>query len=104
MQKNRRKSKYKIVFRPGSPLTKLALLGVIVLSTVALIAIHCAIDRSQAKADALRQQAAAEERERNELKDKIDNLGSTDSVIDIAGDELGLVPSKPIFDFVEEEK
>lgn len=104
MQKNRRKSKYKIVFRPGSPLTKLALVGVIVLSTVALIAIHCAIDRSQAKADALRQQAAAEERERNELKDKIDNLGSTDSVIDIAGDELGLVPSKPIFDFVEEEK
>lgn len=104
MQKNRRKSKYKIVFRPGSPLTKLALVGVIVLSTVALIAIHCAIDRSQAKADALRQQAAAEERERNELKDKIDNLGSTDSVIDIAGDKLGLVPSKPIFDFVEEEK
>lgn len=105
MQKNRRKSKYKIVFRPGSPLTKLALLGVIVLSTVALIAIHCAIDRSQAKADALRQQAAAEEREQNKLKDKIDSLGSTDSVIDIAGDELGLVPpDETIYDIVEEEK
>lgn len=103
MEKKRRKSKYKIVFRPGSPLTKLALLGVILLSTVALIAIHCAIGRSQEKADALRAQAAAEEREQNKLNDKISSLGSTDSVIDIAGDELGLVsPDATIYDIVEE--
>ncbi|MBQ9762597.1 MAG: hypothetical protein IJV82_05910 [Oscillospiraceae bacterium] len=98
MQKKRRKQKYKIVFRPGSPLTKLALLGVIVLSTVALIAIHCAIGRSREQAEALRAQAAAAEREQNQLNNKIDALGSTDSVIDIAGEELGLVdPDTVIF-------
>ncbi len=98
MQKKRRKQKYKIVFRPGSPLTKLALLGVIVLSTVALIAIHCAIGRSREQAEDLRAQAAAAEREQNQLNNKIDALGSTDSVIDIAGEELGLVdPDTVIF-------
>lgn len=98
MEKKRRKPKYKIIFRPGSPLTKLALLGVILLSTVALIAIHCAIDRSQEKADALRAQAAAEERQRNDLQNRIDSLGSTDSIRDIAGEELGLVdPDTVIF-------
>ena len=39
----------------------------------------------------LRQEAAAIEQENRELQDKIDNLGSVQSVQDIAREELGLV-------------
>lgn len=80
--------KYKIVFRPGKTSTKVALLAVIVLSTVTLIAIGCAIRNGRARAEALRAQAFAEEQERQALREDIDALGSDDSVRDIAGEKL----------------
>lgn len=91
-------AKYKIVFRPGKAVTKVALLGVIVLSTVALIAIGSAVDKAEDRAEALRAQAAAEERERSKLEQDIEALGSSDSIEQIAGEELGLVdPDTIIF-------
>lgn len=86
-----RKRKYKIVFRKGSPLTKIALLVAVVLAAAALIAIHGAIDRAQARAEALKQAALIEELEKQELEEDIDALGSADSIEQIAGEELGLV-------------
>lgn len=89
-------SKFKLVYKPGKTLTKVALLGVIVLSTVTLIALHAAIDRSEAQREAMRAEAAALEQKNNELENRID---SGVDVEQIAGEELGLVdPDKVIFD------
>jgi cell division protein FtsL len=84
-------SKIKLVYRPGNTLIKVALLGVIVLSTVALVTIHTAIDRGEAKLEIRRAQAAVQEQENRELEQNIDTLGSKESILDIAKDELGLV-------------
>lgn len=84
-------SNIKLVYRPGKALTKIALLGVIVLSTVALVTLQAAIQRSQDRAEAVRAQAAALEQENRELEQDIDALGSKESILDIAEDELGLV-------------
>ena len=84
-------SKIKLVYRPGKTLIKVALLGVIVLSTAALVTIHTAIARSEAKEEAMRTQAAALEQQNEELEQDINALGSKDSILDIAEEELGLV-------------
>lgn len=84
-------SKIKLVYRRGRTATKLALLGVIVASTVALVTIHTAIARSEAELKAGSAQAAAQEQENRELEQDIDALGSKDSILDIAEEELGLV-------------
>ena len=96
VQPTKRKPKFKIVFRQGNTLTKIALLGVVVLSTVALIAIHGAIDQAQAKQDAMKQEALNEVLEQEELEEDINALGSADSIEEIAGEELGLVPSDSV--------
>ena len=86
------KRKYRIVFCKGSTLTKIALLAVIVLSMVALFAIGGAINRKQNQLDAQKKAALAEALEQEELQKDIDALGSADSIADIAGEELGMVP------------
>ena len=89
-------SKIKLVYRPGKALIKVALLGVIVLSTAALVTIHTAIERSEAKEEAMRAQAAALEQQNQELEqenrdlqEKIDNVDTVQGVEDIAREELG---------------
>ena len=82
-------SKIKLVYRPGKTLVKAALLGVIVLSTAALVTIHTAIDREESKLNAGRAQAIAQEREKRELEKDIGALGSKESILDIAKDKLG---------------
>lgn len=84
-------SNIKLVYRPGKTLTKVALLGVIVLSTVALVTLQTAIQRGQDREEAMRAQAAALEQENRELEQDIDALGSKESILDIAEEELGLV-------------
>lgn len=84
-------SKIKLVYRPGKTLIKVALLGVIVLSTAALVTIHSAIKQSESKEEAMRAQAAALEQQNQELEQDINALGSKDSILDIAEEELGLV-------------
>lgn len=95
--------KYKIVFRPGKTLTKVALLAVIVLSTMTMIAIGGAISRGQIKVDALRAQAIAQEQEKAELERDIAALGSDEGVRQIAGEELGLVDPDTII-FVNDDQ
>lgn len=84
-------SNIKLVYRPGKRQTKLALLGVIALSTVALVGLFLAVRQGEAKNDALSSQAAALNQQNSQLEQNIDRLGSEDSIIDIAESELGLV-------------
>lgn len=83
------KGKYKFVFRRGRTLTKVALLGVIVLSSVALIAISNAKARSADRLENNRNQAIEEELRQNQYNDNLNNLGSSDYIGDIANSELG---------------
>ena len=86
-------SNVRLVYRPGKALIKIALLAVIVLSTAALITIHTAIRRSEKTLEALRNEAISLEQENQALQEDIDALGSRDSIIEIAGKQLGLVPN-----------
>lgn len=81
----------RIRFQRSSRLTKVAIVSALVLSTVTLAALHVTLQQMRADAEALRQQAAQLEQENEKLEDKIDDLGSADSVQDIAKEELGLV-------------
>ena len=94
-----RQQKTKIVFRRGRPLTKIVLLITIILCSVALLTIGGAIRAEQARLKANKAAAFAAEHEKGNLQDKIDRLGSQESIEEIAGDELGLHdPDKVIID------
>ena len=84
-------SKYRIVFRRSSPLLKCMVLVVIVLSIVARLTIRSAILDQQAQREALRAQAAALEAENDRLEQDIAQLGTLESIINIAIQQLGLV-------------
>ena len=81
----------RFVYRPSSTLAKTVVLSAIILSTVTLLTIHGVIQGVRLNTEAAREEAARQQQENEEWKDKIDNLGSQDSVEDIAKDELGLV-------------
>lgn len=92
-------SRIRLVFKRGSTATKIAVLAAAILSALALVALHGLIGQTLERAEALRQQAAQLEQENSALEDKIDDLGSVDSIVDIAGGELGLVdPDTVIMD------
>lgn len=84
-------SRVKLVYKRTNNLTKVVILCAIALSTVALLTLRTALADAQAQADALRDQAAILEQDNDRVQDKIDGLGSVDSVKDIAGEELDLV-------------
>lgn len=81
----------RFVYRRSSNFTKTVVMSAIVLSIVALTALGISIHSANARAQELKDQAAQLEQENDRLEDKIDSLGSADSVEDIAKDELGLV-------------
>lgn len=85
------KSRFQIVIRRGSPITKIVATLAIVLSMVALVALHWTRSNIEAQTAAMRSEAAALEGENRELTDKIGALGSVGSVEQIAGEELDLV-------------
>ncbi len=83
--------KYRVVFH-SSPLgLKFGLLITILVAIVVLSVMGGYIVGSKGSTEDLRHQAAELEQKIQQLEDKIDNLGTVDSVIDIAGDELGMV-------------
>ena len=84
-------SRIRLVYRRSSTLLKCVVLATIVLSMAALLALRGAILESRQQQEDLRQQAAILEEENRELEDRIDGLGSVQSVEQIAQDELGLV-------------
>ena len=69
-----------------------------VLSVVALVALYSSIDHLQDQYNALRQQALQLESNNGQLQQQIEELGTLDSIIRIAMEELGLTfPDSVIF-------
>jgi len=91
MASNNPFSRFRLVYKRSKPLTKIVVLCAIVLSMVTLLAIRQQLLDAQTLKDSLKDKASQLEQENGQLEDKIDSLGSIDSVEDIAKDELGLV-------------
>ena len=86
----------KFVLRPSTPLLKIAVILVIVLSMVALVALRWVQNSIFAQKEALRDQAAELEYENAELEQKIADLGSAQSIQQIAEEELGMVDPEAV--------
>lgn len=76
--------------RRTGPITKAAILAAAVLALVALVALYSAIDRVRTRYDDMRAQAMELESENDRLKIRIDELGTPESTLRIAMEELGL--------------
>lgn len=84
-------SRIKLVNKPSSRMTKVAVCVAVALSVVALLVLRSAALDAQAKADTWREKAQQLEQENERLQDQIDKLGSLESIEQIAKDVLGLV-------------
>ena len=91
-------SRIKLVYRPSSTLLKCVVIAAIILSTICLMVLRSAILEFQQIKDTLRQEGAMLQQENAELSERIDELGTVQSVLYIAAEKLGLVsPDAIIF-------
>ena len=81
----------KLRLRPSPRSTKIMLIVAILFAMIALIALRMAITDLNNREEDLRQKAAALEQDNKDLQENIGILGSVQSIIQIARDELGLV-------------
>ena len=81
----------KLRLRPSSRPAKIMLIVAILLAMAALITLRVVIHQLDSRTADLRDKAAALEQENRDLRENIDILGSVQSIIQIARDELGLV-------------
>ena len=84
-------SKTQLQYRRTPTLHKVVVAAAIVLSSLTLISLRLGHWETKAKLSELQQRAAVLEEENQALRDDIDRLGTTDSIQDIAMEELGLV-------------
>ena len=82
--------KFKVKLRSAPVKLKAVLIVLIVLSTAALVALRWVHNAIQAETQRKTEQAAAMEGENADLQEKIDSIGSVQSIRQIAQDELGL--------------
>jgi cell division protein FtsL len=88
----------KLVLSRTNHITKVAVISAAVLSVVALVALYGSIQRLEKQYDDLRDQAMALESGNTLLQERIDDLGSMESALRIAMEELGLTfPDSVIF-------
>lgn len=90
-------SRIRLVYRHSPLLLKCALLVTIVLSTVALTSLRISIGQYQEQTAMTRAQAAQLEQENRRLEKNIQQLGTVESVKQIAMEELGLVDPGTVF-------
>lgn len=94
----RKKKKYRLVLRRSHPVIWAAVLVLVIACTVALVALRASIESSRSQYEAMRLQAAALEENNNMLSDRISDLGSVESAIQIAMEKLGLMfPDSIVF-------
>lgn len=94
----KKKTRVRLIFQRSRPLTKTVMLAAVVLSMAALITLNLCLQGVEKHTSDLREQAALLEQENRELLEKIRQLGTVQSVEDIAKNELGLVkPGSIIF-------
>jgi len=91
MAEKKKQRKYQLVFQSTSPLLKVVVTALIVFSMAALLALAWVRSGINARIQELKRDAASLEQENRELEEKIGELGSMDSLQDIAREELGLV-------------
>ena len=96
-------SRIRLVYRRSSLLLKCVVLVALILSAAALLTIRHSIRSSQQELEQLRNQAARLEQENQQLDQQTSELGTVDSIKQIAQEELDLVdPDAIIFHTVEE--
>ena len=89
----------KLRLRSSPRSTKIMLIVAILFAMTALIMLRMAITDLDNRTEDLRKKAAAMEQENKDLQENIGILGSVQSIIQIARDELGLVdPDTVILD------
>ena len=85
------RKRVKVEIRHSSTILKVILVLLILLSIVTLIALRWVHNGISAEISDLKQEAAGLEYANEELEEKMDQLGSVQSIQDIAQEELGLV-------------
>ena len=90
-QKNTPPKKVKVEVRPASNILKIILTVLILFSIVALIALRWVHNGILTQIDELKDEASGLEYANDVLEQKTDELGSVQSIQDIAKEELGLV-------------
>lgn len=92
-------SRFQLQYRRTSALNKVVIAAAIVLSSITLLALRLVQWENEERLADLRRQAAALSQSNNELRQDIDELGTADSIRQIAQEELGLVdPDTIIFE------
>lgn len=81
----------KIIVRPAPALLKIAACLLILFSMAALLALRWVHNGIREETQALTQEAAEAQEKNAELTEKVADLGSVQSVKDIAQEELGLI-------------
>ena len=87
----KKRKRYRLVLIRTHPLVKAMILAAVVLSTVALITLRASIEDNRGKYEAMRQYAITLEGDNQDLDQRIRELGSIESALRIAMEELGLV-------------
>ena len=93
--------KFKVKLRSAPVKLKAVLIVLIVLSTAALVALRWVHNGIQAETQRKTEQAAAMEGENADLQEKIDSIGSVQSIRQIAQDELGLADPDTVLNHPE---
>ena len=93
----KRKKPIRFVYRKSSPLLKCVVLAAIVLCTVATLVLQAAIRKEGKVYDTLRSVAAWFEQDNQRLENNIAELGTKQSILNIAKEKLGLVDKNSIF-------
>ena len=84
-------SRIRLVYRRTNNLTKIAIALAIVLCMGTLFALRTSMTALQNRTEDLRQKAGMLEEDNRELEQKISELGTAKSTVEIAEEELGLV-------------
>ena len=84
-------SRIRLTYRRTNNVTKIAVAVAIVTCMVTLIVLGVSIQTLKNRTEDLRQKAAVLEEANRELNEKISELGSAKSAVEIAEEELGLV-------------
>ena len=90
-------SKFQLVKLRSRKITIIMLIVAIVLTTGALTALHLFKAQLQRRTDALQEEAARLEMENAALQEDIDQVGSIQSIVEIAEKELDLVQPDAVF-------
>ena len=91
-------SRIRLVYRRSSTMVKCVVLAALILSTLALLVLRGAILDTKSQLEDTRAEAAALELENARLEQSIAQLGTVQSVTELAGQLLGLVdPDTVIF-------